>query len=121
MAAKRRGGPQRPVKGFRPGKEPAYLKKRRAKAQLGSDASWAQKKTVDALAGQSPQTVRKMVRKWSMILIAGALLLAVAGVFLYAWAVPAGVTVHVLSAVMFFLAYRVRKQGDGLADMARTL
>ena len=57
----------------------------------------------------------------STVLIAGALLLAVAGVFLYAWAVPAGVTVHGLSAVMFFLAYRLRKQGDGLAEMAETL
>ena len=109
------------MKGFRPGKEPAHLKKRRAKAELGSDASWAQKKTIDALAGQSPQEVRKMVRKWSMILGAGGLLLAVAGVFLYAWAVPAGVTVHVLSAVMLFLANRIRKQGEGLAEMAGTL
>ena len=41
------------IKGFRPGKEPAHLKKKRAEAQLGSDASWAQKRTVEAVAGRS--------------------------------------------------------------------
>lgn len=121
MAARRRGGPQQQIKGFRPGKEPAHLKKRMAKAQLGSDATWAQKKAVEAFAGQSPQDVRKMVRKWSTILFAGAVLLAIGGFFLYAWAVPAGIAVHVLSAVMLFLGYRIRKQGDGLAEMARSL
>ena len=120
MAAKRRGGPQQ-MKGFRPGKEPAHLKKRMAKAQLGNDATWAQKKAVDAFAGQSPQDVKKMVQKWSMILFVGAVLLAVGGFFLYGWAIAAGVTVHVLSAVMLFLGYRIRKQGDGLAEIARSL
>jgi len=32
---------QRPIKGFRPGKEPAHLKKRRAKARLRGDADLA--------------------------------------------------------------------------------
>jgi hypothetical protein len=121
MAARRRGGHQGSVKGFRPGKEPAHLKKQRAKAQLGKNASWAQKRTVDAIAGRSPQEVRKMVQRWSRGLIAGALLLAIGGAFLYGWAVPAGVAVHTLSVGLLFLGYRIGKQGAGLADMADTL
>ena len=122
MAAKRGGGRQRPaVKGFRPGKEPAHLKKQRAKAQLGKDASWAQKQAVDAVAGRSPQEVRKMVKTWSRTLLAGGGLLAIGGGFLYGWAVWAGVAVHVLAAVLLFLGYRLGKQGAGLVEMAETL
>jgi hypothetical protein len=116
----RRGG-QPPIKGFRPGKAPAQLKKRQAKAQLGSDATWAQKQTVEAVAGKTPQEVRAMVRKWSMSLgIAGAAL-AVLGGFLYGWAVWAGVVVHVLAAGVLFLARRVRKQSTGLEQIAESL
>ncbi|MDA1104409.1 MAG: hypothetical protein O2956_12545 [Gemmatimonadetes bacterium] len=118
MAARKGGGPQRPVKGFRPGKEPAHLKKQRAKAQLGKDASWAQKQAVDVIAGRSPQEVRKMVQRWSRGVIAAAVLLAIVGAFLYGWAVAAGITAHVASAGLFFLGYRIGKQGSGLVDMA---
>ena len=121
MAARKGGGHQRPMKGFRPGKEPAHLKKQRAKAQLGKDASWSQKRAVDAIAGRSPQEVHKMVQGWSRGLIAGALVLAIVGAFLYSWAVPAGVAVHVVSAGLLLLGYRIGKQGAGLADMADTL
>jgi hypothetical protein len=121
MAAKKRGGPQRSAKGFRPGKEPTRLKQQRAKASLGKDASWAQKQTVDAIAGRTPQEVQKMVRGWSVGLIAAAVLFAVGGFFLYAWAVPAGVAVHVLAAGLAFLGFRVRKQGVALAEMAGSL
>ncbi len=109
------------MKGFRPGKEPAHLKKQMAKARLGSDASWLQKQTVEAVAGRSPQDVRTMVRKWRVGLVAGAVLLAVLGVFLYAWSLTAGVVVHVLSAGLLFLAYRLRKHGQGLAELAQSL
>ena len=37
----------------------------------GKDASWAQKQAVDAVAGRSPQEVRKMVKTWSRTLLAG--------------------------------------------------
>ena len=116
----KKGGGQRPVKGFRPGKEPAYLKKQRAKAQLSSDASWGQKQTVEAIAGRSPQEVQKMVRRWIYGLLAGAVVLGVLGGFLYAWSPVAGVVVHVLMLVVLFLAYRLRKQGRGLVDMAKS-
>ena len=112
---------QRPTKGFRPGKEPAHLKKQRAKARLGSDATWLQKQTVDAIAGRSPGEVRTMVRRWSLVLIAGAVVLALLGVFLYAWSLVAGVVVHVLTVALLVLGYRLRKQGQGLVEMAESL
>jgi len=121
MAPRKRGRRQGPVKGFRPGKEPPHLKKQRARAQLGKDASWLQKQTVEAVAGRSPQEVRKMVRVWSRVLMAGALILAVVGVFLYAWALPAGIVVHAIAAVLLFLGYRLGKQGSGLVEMAESL
>lgn len=122
MTAKKGGrGPQRPVKGFRPGKEPAHLKRQRAKARLGSDAGWAQKQAVEAVAGRSPAEVRAMVRRWSLLLAVAGLLLVVAGVFLYGWTWMAGAAVHALAVVLFFLAYRIRKQGPGLEEMAKSL
>lgn len=124
MAKKRGGGGgggQRPIKGFRPGKEPPHLKKQRAKAQLGRDASWAQKQAVEAVAGRSPQEVAAMVRRWTMIALVVAIVLAVGGVFLYAWSVVAGVIVHVLALALFFLVFRIRKHGQGLVDVARSL
>ena len=121
MAAKRRQGQRPPVKGFRPGKEPAHLRKRRAKAQLGADASWAQKQAVDAVAGRTPDEVRSMVRRWSIALFAGAVLLALGGALLYAWSTVAGVVVHVVAAAAAFLGYRLRKSGEQLAEMAGSL
>ena len=125
MASKKGGsrprGGQPPIKGFRPGKAPVQLKKQMAKARLGSDATWLQKQTVEAIAGRTPQEVQAMVRKWSVRLGAGAALLGVLGFFLYAWSVAAGVVVHVLTAVLCFLAYRLRTQARGLAQMAGSL
>lgn len=115
------GGGQRPIKGFRPGKEPPHLKKQRAKAQLGRDASWAQKQAVEAVAGRSPQEVEAMVRRWTVIALMVAILLVVGGVFLYAWSTVAGVIVHVLALALFFLVFRIRKHGQGLVDVARSL
>jgi len=109
------------MKGFRPGKAPAQLKKQRAKAQLGSEANWAQKQTIDAIAGKTPKQVEALVRKWSIGFGAAAAALAVLGVFVYGWSVVAGVFVHVLAAVLLFLAWRIRKQGPGLAQIADSL
>lgn len=121
MAAKKRRGPRPAAKGFRPGKEPAHLKKRMAKAQLGTDASWAQKQAVEEVAGRSPEQVQGMVKRWSTVLFAAGLLLAGAGFFLYGYMVAAGVAVYVVAAVVLFGAYRVRKSGQGLVEMARSL
>lgn len=121
MAAKKRGGHQPQIKGFRPGKAPAHLKKKRAKAQLGKDASWAEKQTVEAVAGRTPEEVQKMVQRWTVGLSVGGALLAVGGFFLYGWSTVAGIVVHVLAAGVFFLGYRIRKQGAALAEMAGSL
>lgn len=121
MAAKKRRGQQPQVKGFRPGKAPAHLKKKRAKAQLGKDASWAQKQTVEAVAGRTPDEVRTMVRRWTLGLGGGGGVLAVGGLFLYGWSTVAGIVAHLLAFVALFLAYRIRKQGESLAEMAGTL
>ena len=125
MAARKRGGGRRggqpAAKGFRPGKEPVQLKKQRAKTRLGSDASWLEKQTVEAVAGRSPREVQAMVQRWSLWLGAIALVFVVAGVFLVTWNVWVGSVVLVVSAVLVFLAYRLRKQGSGLVHMAESL
>lgn len=119
--SKSRGGARRPVKGFRPGKEPLHLKKQRARARLGGDATWLQKQTLEAVAGRSRLEVERIVRRWSLGLLAGAVLLALLGVFLYTWALVAGVLVHVVAVALLVLAYRIRKQGPALVKMAESL
>lgn len=122
--AKKSGGRhhgQPPIKGFRPGKAPPQLQKQRAKAQLGSEATWAQKQTVEAVAGKSPEQVRTMVRKWSLGLGTVGVALLALGAFLYTVAVVAGVVVHLLAAGALFLAWRVSKQGPGLEQIAKSL
>lgn len=121
MAARRRGGQQPQMKGFRPGKEPPHLKARRAKAQMGSDATWAQKQAVDAVAGKKPAEVEAMVKRWSLMLFGGAGLLGVGGAFLYSIAVPAGVVVHILAAALLFLGFRIRSSGQSLVDLAGSM
>lgn len=121
MAGRKGRGPQRQVKGFRPGKEPPHLKRKMAKAQLGKDASWAQKQTVEAIAGRSPAEVRAMVRRWSLGLGAAGVVLIVLGFVLYGWSWPVGAVVQVVAVVALFLAFRVRKQGPGLEEMADSL
>lgn len=108
------------MKGFRPGKEPPELKRRRAKARLPADASWIQEQTVEAVAGRSPAEVRRMVRRWLVGLLVGAVVLAVGGALLYSWSVVAGVVVHVLTAALLVLAYRLWRQGPGLVEMAES-
>lgn len=122
MAAKgkdrKTGGRPKPIKGFRPGKEPPELKRRRAKANLPADASWLQKQSVEAIAGRSPDEVRGMVRNWMLGFFAAAVVLLVLGYFLYSWSLVAGIAVHGLAAVLLVLGYRLRKQGPQLVEMA---
>jgi hypothetical protein len=119
--SKSRPSARRPMKGFRPGKEPLHLKKQRARARLGSDATWLQKQTVEAVAGRSRIEVERIVRRWSLGLLAGAVLLGLLGGFLYTLAVVAGVLAHVVTVALLVLAYRVRKQGPTLVQMAESL
>ena len=62
-----------------------------------------------------------MVKRWSIGFFAGAGLLAVGGVFLYAWSTVAGVVTHVVAAGLAFLGYRVRTSGAGLEEIAGSL
>jgi hypothetical protein len=109
------------VKGFRPGKVPPHVKRQQAKARLGSDASWAQKKTVDAVAGRSPDEVRATIRRWTVGLLVAAVALALLGGFLYRWSVVAGVVVHVVTVALLVLVFRLRRQGHRLVEMAESL
>jgi Flp pilus assembly protein TadB len=121
MARGQRGqGHQRPVRGFRPGKEPPQLRKRQAQAQLGPDANWAQKRLVDVLAERSPEQARTMLRRWRLGLLAGAIVLGVLGALLYTWSTVAGILVHVVAIALLLLWFQLkRKQSDfeTLADL----
>jgi Flp pilus assembly protein TadB len=121
MARGRRGrGHQQPVRGFRPGKEPAQIRKQRAKQQLGSDANWAQKRLVESLAERSPEQARAMMGRWRLALLVAAIVLAIVGGVLYAWSVVAGIVVHVLAVgvlLFWFQLRRKRADFEALADM----
>jgi hypothetical protein len=115
-------GPRQPrVKGFRPGKEPAHLRARQAKAELGEDAGWARKAMIDAVADRSPGEVRAQVDRWSRILLLVAVILAIGGGLLYLWSTPAGLVAHLLTLVALFLWFRLRRQRDPLVEMAESV
>lgn len=119
MARGRGGrGQQRPVRGFRPGKEPPQIRKQRAREQIGDDASWAQKRLVDALAERSPDEARAMMRRWRVALLAVAIGLVVLGAVLYVWSLVAGIIVHVLAVVVFFFWLRLHRQRKDFEAMA---
>lgn len=118
MGGEGRGRNRRPIDGFRPGKEPGHLQKRRAKARLGEDASWAQEKMIDAVGDQSPDQVRAMVKRWLRVLLAAALALAVLGALLYPWSVVAGVAVHVLALGAAFFWFRLRTKREEFVKTA---
>lgn len=109
---------RKPMDGFRPGKEPAHLRKRRAKASLGDDSSWAQEKMIDAIGDQTPDEVRAMVGRWTTILLASVVVLAVVGGLLYRWSVAGGVAVHFLTVVVGILWFRLRSQRQQIVEMA---
>jgi Flp pilus assembly protein TadB len=114
------GGGQRPVKGFRPGKEPAHLRRQQAKAQLGKDATASQKRMVDLVSDRTPEEVHSMVNRWIGWMLAAALLLIVGGGVLYRWSMGAGVAVLVLAVVFLVFAYRMHRQRPGFVEAART-
>lgn len=121
MARGQRGrGQQRPIKGFRPGKEPPQLRKQRAKQQLGGEPNWAQERLIESLADRSPEEARRMMRRWRLALLAVAILLAVVGALLYGWSIVAGVVVHVIALALLLLWLQLgRKQKDfeAMADL----
>lgn len=114
----RRTGPQPQIRGFRPGKEPAHLRKQRARQQMVGDVSGAQEKLMDLFAEKGPEESRALIRRWQLGLLIGALVLAILGAALYFWAVTAGVVVHVLAAGVLFLWWQVRRKQKDLEAVA---
>jgi len=106
------------VKGFRPGKEPPELREKRAKARLGEDASWAQKKMIETVGDRTPEEVREMVTRWTRILLAVAVVLVVGGALLYPWSLWAGIAVHVLALGAGFFWFRFRQQRENFVETA---
>jgi Flp pilus assembly protein TadB len=111
MARGRGGrGQQRPVRGFRPGKEPPQIRKQRAREQLGDDANWAQRRLVDALADRTPEQSRAMMRRWRLSLLVMTVVLVALGAALYMWSLVAGIIVHLLAVVVFLFWLRLHRQ-----------
>ena len=117
MARNRGQGPQRQIKGFRPGKEPPRLRKQAAKQQFG-DLSPSQARMVEMFAERTPDEARALIRRWRIWLLAGAIALAVLAAGLFIWSTIAGVIVAILALVVLFLWLRLHRQREGLEAMA---
>jgi Flp pilus assembly protein TadB len=118
MVGPNRGqGPQRPIKGFRPGKEPPELRQRLAKNQF-RDLSPTQQRLVELFAGRSPAESKALVRRWLLGLVAAGVILGVAALALSAWSLVAGIIVAILAAGALFLAWRLQLQREALGAMA---
>lgn len=110
-------GPQRPIKGFRPGKEPPQLRKQRAKQQFG-DLSPTQERLVEAFAGRTPAEARAMIRRWKNVLLGVAIVLGILAAVLSMWSVIAAIIAGILAIVVFYLWWRLRRQSAELEAMA---
>jgi Flp pilus assembly protein TadB len=117
MGRRRGQGPQRQVKGFRPGKEPPQLRKQRAKQQFG-EMNTAQERLVEFFAERSPDEARALMGRWRLALLLGAVLLGVVGAALYSWSTVAGIIVHVLAVIVLVLWWQIRRQREALETMA---
>ena len=110
-------GPQRPIKGFRPGKEPPQLRKRMARQQFG-DLSPTQERLVDVFAERTPDEARGLIRRWKNVLLGVAIVLAALAAILSTWSLVAAIIAGILAIVAFFLWWRLRRQSAELAAMA---
>lgn len=118
MSRRGRGqAPQRPVKGFRPGREPPQVRKQQAKRQFGKvDAR--QERLIEMFAERSPTESRQLMRRWRAGLLTGTILLGILGALLYNWSVVAGVASHIAAGVVLFFWWRLYRQRDALEAMA---
>lgn len=117
--AGRRGRGQRPMKGFRPGKEPPRLRKERAKQQFG-ELSATQERLVELFAERTPEESRVLIRRWLMGLLGAAIGLAVVAGVLVLWSTIAAIAVGVLALVFLVLWWRLygqREAFEGMADV----
>lgn len=111
---------QRPMKGFRPGKEPPQLKKQRAKQQFG-ELSGTQERLVELFAERTPEESRALIDRWLMILLAFTIVLGVAAGVLTLWSTIAAVVVGVIAVVFLVLWWRLKGQRDAFVQMAETV
>jgi hypothetical protein len=110
------GGHQRPVKGFRPGKEPPQIRKQQAKRQFG-EVSAGQERLIEMLAERSPEEARRLLRRWRVGLLAAAIILALLGAFLFSWSMAAGLVVEILALITLVVWWRIRGQRDAFEAM----
>lgn len=114
---RRRNRQQRPIKGFRPGREPPELRKRQAKKQF-ADLSPSQERLMDLFAERSPEEARALVRRWELGIMAAAIVAAILAAVLLFWSVVATVIVGVLAVVLLALWWRLRGQREAFHSMA---
>ena len=108
---------QRPMKGFRPGKEPPELRKKRAKEQFG-DVNAAQERLIELFAERTPEEARALIRRWTIGLLAGAIILAAAaGVLYVVWSPVAAIVAGVLALLVAVVWWRIRSQRQDLETM----
>ncbi len=120
MSKSHESGPQRPVKGFRPGKEPPQIRKQRAKQKFG-DVSRSQERLIEMLAERSPEEARRLLRRWRVGLLAAGIVLVLVGGLLLTWSLPAGIVVEILALVALGLWWRMQRQREGFESMVKAV
>lgn len=111
------GGGRRPVRGFRPGKEPPRLRKQRAKEQFG-ELSGTQERLVELFAERTPEEARVLIGRWLLGLLAVAIGLAVVAGVLLLVSTVAAIVAGVLAVVFLVLWWRLRGQRGAFEAMA---
>ena len=111
---------QRPMKGFRPGKEPPQLKKQRAKQQFG-ELSGTQERLVELFAERTPEESRALIDRWLLVLLLVTLALFAGAGALVLWSTVAAVVAGILAVVFLVLWWRLKGQRDAFVQMAETV
>ena len=117
MARGRGQGPQRHVKGFRPGKEPPRLRAEHAKRQF-KDVSASQARLIEMFAQRTPEEARSLIRRWRITLLSAGIGLAVLGAFLMTWSWLAGLGTFAIAGVVLFFWWRIHREREAYQALA---